>query len=288
MRCPAKLNLTLAVGPPRSDGLHPIASVMVALQFCDDLHIKRIEGESRFTRRLAEDAPKPQPIDWPLEDDLLFRAHALMQATVGHALPADCELLKRIPAGAGLGGGSSNAAGMLVALRDVFELDMFDDRLIELGQSLGADVGFLVHALLGRPAALVTGIGDIVAPLPQLPEFHVVLAFPDGQCPTAAVYQAFDRQPTTADASEVDNWAGAWAGADQLPAVHNDLSLAAEQVCPAIRSLFDAITSQQLEPGLTGSGSAVFAVVESQEQAVAIADVLREQGFSACASAFCP
>ena len=159
IRCPAKLNLTLAVGAPRADGLHPIASVMVALQFGDDLRISRAEGESSYTRRFAEDAPKTQAIDWPIEKDLLYRAHALMQETVGQSLLIDCELIKRIPAGAGLGGGSSNAAGMLVVLREIFDLAVSDEQLKSLGQSLGADVGFLVAALLGSRAAIVTGIG---------------------------------------------------------------------------------------------------------------------------------
>ena len=281
MLCPAKLNLTLAVGPPRADGLHPIASVMAALDFGDTLDLEhRSEHASTFKRSWAADAPKPGPIDWPIESDLIFRAHAMMEAEAGRRLPVNCILNKRIPAGAGLGGGSSNAAGMLVGLRRLFELDVPDERLVAIGSTLGADVAFAVHALLGQPAALVTGVGDRIEPLHSPPGFNAVLAFPDGVCPTAAVYQAFDQ--LHADNADIpDELIKSWRRADTIPAPRNDLTAAAIHVCPEISHTIDAIKSQNLEPRLTGSGSAVFTLVGSQQQAVAIAKAFKNKGVPA-------
>ena len=285
IRCPAKLNLTLAVGPARDDGLHPIASVMAALGFGDDLHLRRPDnGPSTFDRRFAEDAPKPQAIDWPIESDLAYRAHAKLEQSAGRPLPIEASIDKRIPAGAGLGGGSSNAAGMLVGLRELFDLPMDDDALIAIGNELGTDVVFAIHALLGQRAALVTGIGDIIEPLDQLPQFHAVLIFPEGQCPTGEVYSAYD-QATAGTINPIpEELVGAWATADELPAPHNDLTQAAIQVCPPISDAIDAANALQIVPRLTGSGSALFALVETQAEALAIAEDLGKKGFPACAT----
>lgn len=287
LRCPAKLNLTLAVGAPRADGLHPIASVMVALDFGDDLQLRRLnDGPSTFTRTFADDAPKPQPIDWPIESDLAYRAHAAIESHTGRALPISCTINKRIPAGAGLGGGSSNAAGMLVGLRELYSLSTSDRELIDFANPLGADVTFATHALLGQRAALVTGIGDVIEPLDHLPSFDAVLVFPDGTCPTAEVYRAFDRAIPKRPSAISDQLVQAWQQANSLPAAHNDLTDAAIEVCPAISNAIHAITAQGLEPRLTGSGSALFALVETQADTIAIAEDIRRDGVLSCATSF--
>lgn len=287
LRCPAKLNLTLAVGSPRDDGLHPIASVMVALDFGDDLQLRQVaDGPSTFVRRFADDAPKPQPIDWPIESDLAYRAHAMLESHAGRAIPVACELTKRIPAGAGLGGGSSNAAGMLVGLRELYSISIDDNELLDLANELGADVAFAVHALLGRSAALVTGIGDVIAPLTQLPSFRAVLVFPQGTCPTPAVYRAFD-QANLGDSHTIpDDLLQAWTQSDTLPDAHNDLTDAAISVCPAISSGIQTIASLDLQPRLTGSGSALFALVQSQAHAIAITETIRKAGMACCPASF--
>lgn len=288
LACPAKLNLTLAVAPPRADGLHPIASVMVALRFSDTLTLNALtNGPSTFTRRLASDAPRPQPIDWPIESDLAFRAHALMQAEAGHALPIDCTLDKRIPAGAGLGGGSSDAAGMLVGLRELFGLaTITDDRLLALGRSLGADVCFLVHAMLGRRAALATGIGEQIQAIDHLPAFEAVLIFPRGACPTGAVYKAFDAGLPNASTSDLTACAASWLTHAGLPEPHNDLQAAAESVCPAIGDARSTLQALGLAPRLTGSGSALFVLAENPSIARQIALQAHHAGLPACVTGY--
>jgi 4-diphosphocytidyl-2-C-methyl-D-erythritol kinase len=285
LHCPAKLNLTLAVAAPRLDGLHPIASVMVAMDFGDVLKLAPCsKPASTFTRSWATDAPKPHTIDWPIEEDLVYRAHALLEAEAGRRLHVHCDLIKRVPAGAGLGGGSSNAAAMLAGLRQLYDLDVNDETLLQLAEQLGADVVFLVGAILGQSAALVTGIGEVITPINSIPAFDCVLVFPDGQCPTAAVYRAFDeRKPGT---SIDESMTKQWTAANKLPAPCNDLFDAAVHVCPAISPAIQAMQSQKIEPRLTGSGSALFGITESKEQAVAIAEAIRKKGTPACPASY--
>lgn len=290
IHCPAKLNLTLAVGTPRADGLHPIASVMVALAFGDSLSLARPTmptSQSTIRRRFANDAPKSQAIDWPIERDLMFRAHALMQDEVGEALPIDCRLTKRIPVGAGLGGGSSNAAGMLVGLRKHFGLAVSDARLVELGQTLGADVGFLVHAHLGCRAALVTGIGEVITPLPTSAKRGIVLIFPEGTCPTAKVYGAFDEgHGTPTPIARLAEYGQQWEAADQLPKPMNDLADAAAEVCPEIENAKESLLKLNYKSDLTGSGSALFVLSENACEARQIAEQTRKAGLAAIATRF--
>ncbi|MFN3165897.1 MAG: 4-(cytidine 5'-diphospho)-2-C-methyl-D-erythritol kinase [Phycisphaeraceae bacterium] len=286
--CPAKLNLTLAVAPPRGDGLHPIASLMVALGFGDTLTLRPLAaGPSRFTRRFAEDAPKPQPIDWPVERDLAYRAHALVEEEVGDALPVQCVIDKRIPAGAGLGGGSSNAAAMIVGLYTLFDLPIDDDdRILDIAQKLGADVCFLVEALLGQPAALVTGVGEVIEPIDIAERFDLVLVFPDGVCPTAEVYAAFDAGLPAGATADLDACVAGWAEAESMPAAHNDLQRAAESVCPAIAKARGTLEAMGLSPRLTGSGSALFVLADDAEGARLIADHARAAGLAAAATGY--
>lgn len=289
LACPAKLNLTLAVGPPRDDGLHPIASVMAAIDLCDDLRLEAIaQGPSRFERGWADDAPRRQPIDWPIESDLIYRAHALLEREAGRALPIVATLTKRIPAGAGLGGGSSCAAGMLVGLRRLFDLPIDDAQLIELGATLGADVSFAVHALLGRRAARVTGIGEVIEPIDTLPAFDAVLILPDGACPTAAVYRAYDATGRHRSMDQVAELAERWLTIDALPGPLNDLTDAAMAVCPAIGDAVSALHGLGVRPRLTGSGSALFVPVAARAAANRWVQKATQAGLTAVAARYDP
>ncbi|MEM6504633.1 MAG: 4-(cytidine 5'-diphospho)-2-C-methyl-D-erythritol kinase [Planctomycetota bacterium] len=279
INCPAKLNLTLAVGPASNDGMHPIASIMAPLSFADTLKLSRSEAGSTFLRAFDPHAPRIQPIDWAIEQDLVFQAHRLVERELGRRLPVRAELTKRIPAGAGLGGGSSNAAGMLIGLRELFGFKLEDNRLVDLGARLGADVAFSIHAALGCSAALVTGIGELVEPTCELPFFHCVLVFPDGDCPTGQVYQHYDRLGKAEPI--LDSIRSAWRQVRLIPPARNDLTEAAIEVCPQIGGVFNAIKSQHFEPRLTGSGSCVFAITASQHEGVAIAETFKQMGLTA-------
>jgi len=152
LTCPAKVNLALAVGPPDPvTRMHPICSWMVAVYYGDTMELARAGADtSTFKRQIAEETAWVSAIDWPLEDDLMFRAHALLEKHVGRALPVEVSLHKRIPSGAGLGGGSSNAATMLNGLNQLFDLSIPEQTLFDLGMSLGSDVGYLVVVKVGH------------------------------------------------------------------------------------------------------------------------------------------
>ncbi|MEM7576350.1 MAG: hypothetical protein AAF328_02645 [Planctomycetota bacterium] len=280
IRCPAKLNLTLAVGPSdaseQARGRHPVASLMVALDFGDTLRLTQPRETSRFDRRWAEDAPHTPPIDWPLESDLLVKAHAAVEADCGFKFPVQAQLDKRVPPGTGLGGGSADAAAMLFALEtDLAE--RFPQTQVDLpgiAARLGADVSFALHALQhpDRPAALATGFGEHLEPFALPRTLHAALVLPDFGCPTAKVYAAFDKltpnappvdlQPTQRVIEQLQ--AGATL-ADVAP--FNDLTEAAEHVQPKLTHLLGVLRDAGLNPHLTGSGAAVFLPAVDAKQA---------------------
>jgi 4-diphosphocytidyl-2-C-methyl-D-erythritol kinase len=148
--CPAKVNLALSVGGPTPDGYHPIASWMVAIDLADELTLERADGDSTYDIAWSDDALRPSPIDWPLESDLIVKAHRLVEAEIGRPLPARATLRKRIPVGAGLAGGSTDGAAMLKALRQLFDLDLPDQRLIDLSMHDRQRPGVLLLQRVGH------------------------------------------------------------------------------------------------------------------------------------------
>lgn len=285
---PAKINLCLAVGPARpSDGYHPIASWMAPIDLCDEVTVDRLaDGQpSRFEVRWAPDAPRPTPIDWPADRDLTARAHALLEREAGRALPVAMTVTKRIPVGAGLGGGSSDAAAALLAVRDAFDLPISDERLRTIGLSVGSDVPFFARRPL--TPALVTGLGDHVepAPAPSGAAGVVVLVPPFG-CATRAVYKAFDFLPAPPFAQ--DRAARlARSGVVRDDELFNDLTDAAERVAPALVALRDRAVLAASRPALlTGSGSALCFLAMSDRDAEGIAAALRES-MRDCAAVYC-
>jgi 4-diphosphocytidyl-2-C-methyl-D-erythritol kinase len=216
----AKLNLALAVSAPEPStsvrpGWHRICSWFAPIALHDDLEIRALGGRaaSRFEIAWAADAPRVSPIDWPLEKDLAVRAHALLQAHVGRELPIEMKLSKRIPVGGGLGGGSSNAAAMLRALRRAFDLDISIDAMRKLAGPLGSDVAFFLDDdrevaddddadadddgldVTDAPrSAIVSGFGETIMRV-GTPTEDMLLLLPGFGCPTPAVYRAFDALP---------------------------------------------------------------------------------------------
>lgn len=259
-RAPAKINLALAVAPPDDRGMHPICSWMACIDLFDDLRIRRLaEGsESVFTIRWAGDAPAPSPIDWPLEKDLAVRALRAMEQRVGRALPIDLTMDKRIPVGAGLAGGSSDAGMMLIALRSLFELELTDDELSAIAATLGSDVAFFCPPRAGDPA-VVEGLGERIVRTPPTPA-ELLLILPDFGCATGAVYRAFDENPPLAF-RDADVRAMAERARIDSQLLFNDLAKPAMRVRPELRALRDLAQEVAGAPvHITGSGSGMFVV----------------------------
>ncbi|MBX9735319.1 MAG: hypothetical protein K2X32_00195, partial [Phycisphaerales bacterium] len=274
----------------------------------DDLEIRALgaRAASRFEITWAADAPRVSPIDWPLERDLAVRAHALLQAHVGRELPIEMKLSKRIPVGGGLGGGSSNAAAMLRALRRAFDLDISIDAMRKLAGPLGSDVAFFLDDdrevdaddadddgldVTDAPrSAIVSGFGETIVRV-DTPTEDMLLLLPGFGCPTPAVYRAFDALPPRefdearvhdlvrrASEPEADD-----DGADRdqdddaaLPAIpvldlFNDLAPAACAVEPRLKRVIElALAPTEIPIYVTGSGSTLFVPFHIEDDADAI------------------
>lgn len=258
--CPAKVNLALSVGPPNSEGMHPIASWFIALDFGDRLTLTRA-GSTSYDVDFADDAPRPGVVDWPLEKDLAVRAHRMLEAHVGHSLPLQLTLRKRVPTGAGLGGGSSDAAAVLVGVNRLCNLGLTQEKLIELASRLGSDVPFFVAVQHGTASAVVTGTGHAIEPVPLARPVHLALMFPDVACPTAAVYRRFDQMHPRATAPRTLHVRTLASGVLTPELPFNDLAPAAMTTAPTLGPLQrDAAALLGRPVHVSGSGSALFAV----------------------------
>jgi 4-diphosphocytidyl-2-C-methyl-D-erythritol kinase len=314
----AKVNLALAVGGPVSPeddaehaGLHPIASWMAPIDLADELHLTRLEEDrlSRYAIIWHGDAPQPAAaINWSITADLAVRAHRLLERETGRSLPLQLRLEKKIPVGAGLGGGSSDAAAMLRAVRDLFELAISDAQLREFSCELGSDVAFFLndrHAGAGGgngwetgngggeagaandpPApALVERFGDALSSAPMVPG-HLVLLLPEFTCSTARVYHAFDERLDDDDEVELrtaDVQHAVSRCADDGRLLHellfNDLASPAERIEPRLARVRSEVERAiGSTPHVTGSGSAMFIACPSTGSAGGVeADLLAQQ-----------
>ena len=273
--CPAKVNLALSVGSPNEMGMHPIASWMVAVNFSDTLALEKLEGrKSEFEIAFDNDEETQAPIgivDWPIEKDLCYRAHALLQEHVERPLPCRLRLRKMIPAGAGLGGGSSNAAQTLVALDRLFDLHVHPAELLEISRALGSDVAFGLGVARGIKSAIVSGLGDEITPAPRKGTIDFVLIFPPFGCSTGPVYRAFDElhsfEPSEVEVKPAElKRVEALVKAPSLPqnAPFNDLAEPACIVQPKLREVKAALeAAMSLPVHITGSGSTLFILAPS-------------------------
>ena len=174
---PAKLNLWLEVGAPRDDGFHPVRTLMVALDgLADTVTVAR--AEERTVRCPGIDGPA----------NLVWRALDALEREAGRPLPVAVVIDKRIPAEAGLGGGSSDAAAVMVATATLYELALTHTDLEHVAAGVGSDVPFFVRG----GAQWGEGRGEMTSPA-RVPPFAALVAVPRFGCSTPSVYAAFDR-----------------------------------------------------------------------------------------------
>jgi len=278
IQAPAKLNLALSVGPPNAAGMHPIASWMVTVNYHDDLHLTRLSPGtlSRYAILWHKDAKRRSEINWSITKDLAVRAHLALEQHINRNLPVQLKLEKRIPVGGGLGGGSSDAAAMLLAVNDLFELELSLDELASIGATLGSDVPFLVHG----GSAVVEGLGDRLTHHPRTSPIHAVLAFPDAACPTGRVYNLFDELSKGSAKLREDavNRLATSNGSLRPDAPFNDLARAALRAAPTLENSLAEISRLAERPAhITGSGSSLFVVTDDATHAVALAQAIEQQ-----------
>ncbi len=258
---PAKVNLFLHVGPPGADGYHPLVSLAVFADVGDRVAVERADAF-----RLETTGPFAARIDGG--PNLVETALDAMARAVGlDRLPVHVRLDKRLPVAAGLGGGSSDAATAMKAVREVLDLDLDDAALTRIAAPLGADMAMCLNA---RPV-IARGRGDVLSPAPSLPDIHAVLLNPGVPSPTGAVYRAYDAAPRpAADAPDMPAaFASAADLAGWLKTMRNDLEGPAIRLTPAIGEALQAAASAPgaLTARVTGSGATVFALFETAEAA---------------------
>ncbi len=236
---PAKINLFLHITGRRSDGYHLIQSVFALLDWADILHLETRSdgGISREDLTLA--LPK---------DDLCTRAARALQQATGCQRGVHIGIAKSVPAQAGMGGGSSDAATVLLGLNRLWDLKLSLSQLISIGLTLGADVPFF---LAGRNA-WVEGVGEKISPI-TLPVAHLVVVKPDQGLDTREIFA----DPALKRDSEPAILSGFAANAYGFG--RNDLQPVAQRLCPGVTEALHWLQTQGLQGRMTGSGSAVFA-----------------------------
>jgi 4-diphosphocytidyl-2-C-methyl-D-erythritol kinase len=254
----AKINLFLRVFEREDNGYHRIDTLFQRLALADDVEI-RVRG---VERDLVVTWDGTVPVDiGPAEENLAWRAAVAYAYAADWPTGWEIRLNKRIPAGSGLGGGSSDAAAVLRALDRMAERPMGIDRLTGIGASLGADVAFFVQDC---SLARGTGYGTVIDPLLALPPARVVLAIPEYAVNTGAAYAALDRNRERAagsDAPVPDFNAGSWTSLRQVQV--NDFEPTIFGVQDDLRAVRDWFEREGATLArLSGSGSTVFGLWE--------------------------
>jgi 4-diphosphocytidyl-2-C-methyl-D-erythritol kinase len=238
---PAKLNLFLHITGRRADGYHLLQSAFMLLDWHDTLHFER-RPDGKLSR---EDLAAPLPAE-----DLTLRAARALQQATGTGEGAHIQVFKRLPAQAGMGGGSSDAASCLLALNRLWQLALPLPALEQIGLALGADVPFFLRG----HNAWVEGVGERITPLAVPPARFAVIK-PGRGLATKDIFQ----DPALKRNSEGATISG--FAADPWGFGHNDLEPVARQLCPEVGEAIEWLGSQGLQARMTGSGSAVFALL---------------------------
>ena len=256
--CPAKLNLFLHVVGQRPDGYHLLQSVFQLIDWCDTVHLKRIPDN---TIRRIDPIPGVEP-----DHDLVVRAAMLLKSFGNVSDGVEISLTKEIPMGAGLGGGSSDAASTLIGLNTLWNLHLDLPTLSQLGLQLGADVPFF---LCGQNA-FVEGIGEKIQAI-SLETRDFLVIFPKVGIATARIFQdselTRDHAPIT-----IDRFL-----ASPLSSQSNDCQAVAMRICPEVKHALDWISGvlPNSTPRMSGSGSSVFAVLEPHADTAKLENLLQ-------------
>ena len=244
---PAKLNLFLHVVGRRADGYHLLQTLFRMIDYGDTLHLG-LRDDGRIVRQ--------QPLAGVAEaDDLCIRAAHLLKTSTGSTLGVDIRLDKRLPMGGGLGGGSSDAASVLLGLNSLWELGLSRRRLQELAIKLGADVPFFVFG----QTALAEGVGDLLHALTLEPVWYVVL-IPAVSISTQAVFT----HPDLTRDSEIIKIAD--FSEARISGMRNDLQVVVSRVYPEVARHLDWL-GQHGAAQMSGSGACVFAAFDTAEKA---------------------
>ncbi len=305
LQAPAKINLGLKILGRRADGYHEIESVFLPLSLADEIELTVGDSTQYCVDLEVVHVQSTQfGVDEAVPSDarnLAFRAAQAFLEAADVSARVGLRLTKKIPAAAGLGGGSSDAAAVLRGLARIFPQAVSREKLTEIALTLGADLPFFLDP---RPA-LVTGIGEKISPLDSIPEIALLLANPGLPLATADVYRAYDANSLTmseAGSTMRALWGlceSAWFSASDTPQgqaqnskaellvetlLRNDLEPVATALCPAVSDLrkkIEAVGAKAV--GLSGSGPTVYGIFEDV-RAARIAQARLQEGASCTTS----
>jgi 4-diphosphocytidyl-2-C-methyl-D-erythritol kinase len=258
LRSPAKLNLFLHIIGRRPDGYHLLQSVFQLIDWCDTITLTAIpENEVRRINPIAGVPP---------EQDLVVRAAKLLKEFCKFDGGVEIELQKEIPIGAGLGGGSSDAATTLIGLNALWKLQLDKETLANLGLQLGADVPFFIHG----QNAFVEGIGEKIQGI-ELENRDFLVIFPKQGIATASIFQDPDLTRDHAQITIDGFLASPWSD------LSNDCQAVAMRICPEVKQALDWISQavSGSEPRMSGSGSSVFAVLDPKADTAKLGNLLQ-------------
>ena len=264
MRTHAKVNLFLRVLGVRPDGYHEVETILHGIKLSDEILVEttdsgRLDLDMRFADGLPGELPKPEDNVVSLVARLLVERGALNEGL-------RVRMTKSIPIGAGLGGGSGNAAGALVALNELWEAGIGPDELLVLAGAVGADVPFCISG----GTALATGRGDEVTPLPAPEDLWFVLGMSNEPLYTRDVYERWAPAEDSVAASSAPMTLALGGGdtAEIASLLHNDLEPAVFELRPELEEKKSALVEAgALGALVTGSGPTVFGITGSAEEA---------------------
>ncbi|NLN60840.1 MAG: 4-(cytidine 5'-diphospho)-2-C-methyl-D-erythritol kinase [Deltaproteobacteria bacterium] len=260
---PSKINLHLRVLRKRPDGYHDIATLMQKISLQDTMVFSSREEGVEIT---CPGFPQLEN-----EDNIVFRAVKALFCDVAYQGGVGIVLHKRIPVGAGLGGGSSNAATTLVALNDMLRFDLSREALMAIGARLGADVPFFIYG----NRAWAFGIGDRLESAADLPPLWFVLVNPRFELSTAQVYSGLNLTLTNTPINySIPRFSTI---GDLVEGLQNDLEKVSLALCPALKGLKGRLMGLGARGALmSGSGPTVYGVFEREREALRAADVLKK------------
>jgi len=271
---PAKINLFLHIVGRRADGYHNLETIFQFLDFADELTF-RVRNDGKTQRIVGSTADLAHV---PAGDDLTVRAAEALKAEIGTPLGADISITKRIPMGGGLGGGSSDAATVLVGLNQVWNLGLDTERLAEIGLTLGADVPVFVRG----QAAFASGVGERLLPVVLEEPWYLVI-HPGCSVPTAAVFNAQDLTRDTSPIKihtlfqgESDDGRLALSSSQLSTWLRNDCEPVVRSQYPPVDAAFTWL-SQFANPRMAGTGACLFAPFPDRQAAERVLAMLSER-----------
>lgn len=266
---PAKVNLVLAVGEKQESGFHEVQTIMHSLALHDTLSMRRFDdegsGEGLQVMLKCESSFTIDPLLIKAEENIAYKAVVELAKALGRTQDETIEMIlnKVIPAEAGLGGGSSNAAAALVGAATLWGVGVEDERVQEVASRLGADVSFFLKGGCAR----LSGKGDVFEAQLEPRSGFVLLVRPDAGVSTGKAYEAFDEDPVLPSSEYLSSIAALDAAADV--SLYNNLEKAACSVTPVVAQVLEWGRAAAGEENvvLCGSGSAVCCIFDSYQAA---------------------